>query len=128
MPLHDAETQRLEQLLSALTPPAEMTAPYRQRVMQASLEARGQILTRRQRRRTLCCSVWLLCLLMLPFWLVAASGVALRLPDRYFPWPVASSDLVEPFFGALPASIDRYELSVIQSSPQSRYLKKTHHP
>lgn len=73
MPSGKSELRATERLLRATTPPATVTVNFRQRVVQASLDARMRQLSRRQTFRSACFGVLAVCILLLPVGLLASA-------------------------------------------------------
>lgn len=73
MPSGESELRAMERLLRETTPVAAVTVDFRQRVVQASLDARLRQLSRRQAFRSTCFGLLAACILFMPAGLLATA-------------------------------------------------------
>jgi|GEM_PF-3822600 len=118
MPTREPDSRSVERLLRATAPPAAVTVDFRQRVVQASLDARLRQLSRRQTRRSACLGLVAACVMLTPFGFLvsvllasAQSGMA---PVEFRAVSISESAVT------YRNSVDGYESAVIQRQVQTR--------
>lgn len=119
MPSRDIEAKVLEQFLRTMAPPAALTATYRQRVVQASLEARTQVVSWRRVQRCFVVGMAICCALLAPGFLLTHAARTWVLPALQIQTADASES-VAPVLSSMHAAVDGFEQSIIQFQLQSR--------
>lgn len=117
MSSRDVNAQVVEQFLRTMAPPASLTATYRQRVVRASLDARGVVLRRRRVQRLIVGLAIGFCALMAPAYAVVVALSLWILPAFPVEGPIAPAP---PVLSPMQAAVDGYELAVIQTQFQAR--------